>query len=102
MEREGQHHRSSAAEAWVEVFRWELETGRPRLVVPMGKQVMKLVEHLGDSGRLELPRVMYIDHYSYIAFRPKSRLGPMHPDRVEAYRNRFADIRAGFNAFSGP
>ena len=97
----GQGYRYSAAEVWAEVFRWELETGRPRLVVTMGKQVEKLVEYLNCSDRLELPSVMYIDHYSYVAFRPSGKIGPMHPDRVAAYRRRFADVRAHLDEFNG-
>jgi uracil-DNA glycosylase len=98
----GQHHRRNAAEVWAEVFRWELETARPRLVVLMGGRVTELVEHLERSGRLELPEVIRIDHYSYVAFRPSGKLGPMHPERVAAYRTQIADVRAHLEANNGP
>jgi hypothetical protein len=53
-----------------------------------------LAEHLERSGLLELPEVMQIDHYSYIALRPAGRLGPMHPERVTAYRAQFENVRS--------
>ena len=68
----------------------------------MGGRVTELVEHLERSDRLELPEVMRMDHYSYVAFRPSGKLGPMHPERFAAYRTQIADVRAHLDANNCP
>jgi serine/threonine protein kinase len=81
-----------AAETWAPVLRWEVETGRPRLIVAMGKQPMAMLRHLGRCGLIELPRLVGMTHYAYIGQRADGSRGPMHPARVAEYDQEFSDV----------
>ena len=85
------------AEAWAPVLAWELELGRPRIVVSVGKRADRLLDHLQRLALIPpLPQRLRIDHYSYIGSRPDARtgLGPRHPDRLVAWSNQFDAVRA--------
>lgn len=86
-----QRRRNEAALRWAPLFQWELEQGRPRLVVALGKTVEKMLKSL-DGTRIDLPALECIPHYSYVAHRPRGKLGPMHPERVAAYDEEFRRI----------
>ena len=92
-----QSERQLVAEAWAAVLAWELELGKPKIVVSVGDKADQLLNHL-LRRRLIPPvtRRMKVDHYSYIGSRPdaRTRLGPRHPDRIAAWSEQFADVRA--------
>lgn len=84
------------ARAWAPVLRWELEQGKPRLIVALGKEAARLLASLRSAGLLpEFPPVVQIHHYAYIASRADAarRLGPMHPTRLAEYDATFARIQ---------
>jgi hypothetical protein len=35
---------------------------------------------------------MKVTHYAYIGQRPKGKLGPMHPQRIQEYDQEFSDV----------
>jgi hypothetical protein len=92
--------RNQAAEIWSGLLDWELKNSRPRLVVIMGGQTRKLLDHLQTVGKIKLPHTEQITHYAYIGQRPQGSLGPMHPQRVNAYEQEFARIRMIFDTLS--
>ena len=83
------------AEVWAPVLAWEMEQGRPHMIVTVGMEAAKLLDHLASRRLIPtLPRVMSVDHYSYIAVRADAarRLGPMHPIRLAEYDAQFAAV----------
>ena len=88
---------NNAAEIWADVLSWELETSRPKMVVAMGRQVGRLMMHLGMVMKVKFPIIRYMEHYSYVGMRPCGKLPPMHPSRVEAYDRQMAEIRREFD-----
>jgi hypothetical protein len=83
------------AAAWAPVLAWELETGRPELVVSVGDRTDDLLDYLLVEGLIPpIPKRTNIDHYTYVAMRPRGKLGPGHPIRVAEYDAAFAAIRA--------
>jgi uracil-DNA glycosylase len=84
--------RRAAAIAWAPVLRWELSHGNPRVVVALGKNVSTTLKQLEADGLVKLPDLKMVQHYSYVAMRPRGRLGPMHPQRVAEYDAEFAEI----------
>jgi uracil-DNA glycosylase len=87
--------RMAVAEAWAPVLRYELEQGRPRLAIALGKKTQEPLEHLQRRGLIpRLPPTITIYHYSYLGSRPQGKLGPMHPDRLAAWDADFAHIAA--------
>lgn len=82
---------------WSNVFRWELENSRPRMIVLMGKTKLPkaffAVKHFLNQ---ETPDPVIVDSYAYVAFHPNRRLGPMHPSRVSDYLQSFDDVRTRF------
>lgn len=83
--------RRRAALVWLPVLRWELEQSLPHLVVALGQTVRKALSELERRG-LRLPRVETVQHYSYVALRPRGKQGPMHPERVAEYNEEFRRI----------
>jgi hypothetical protein len=83
--------RNAAAVRWAPLLQWEIDQGRPNLVVALGNTVRRILAYL-DGSFVELPRVETVAHYSYIAHRPEGTLGPMHPDRVKRYDDEFGEI----------
>jgi hypothetical protein len=88
--------RNDAARAWAPLLRWELEETRPVLLVALGKTVCSVLDQLGRQG-LRFPRIETIQHYSYVALRPRGAQGPMHPARVQEYDEEFAEVAQLFN-----
>lgn len=90
-----QSHRNEAAVRWAPLFQWELDQGRPGLVVALGNTVRRMLEWL-DGRHIDLPDLETVAHYSYVAHRPEGKLGPMHPEQVERYdaeAERIAELR---------
>lgn len=84
--------RNQAPEIWSSVFSWEVANSKPRLVVVMGKTTQRLLRHLERNESIRLPRTEFIQHYAYVAHRPRGKLGPMHPQGVQEYDNEIANI----------
>ena len=83
------------AERWQSVLQLELCLGAPKVLVVMGEQASKILEHLKNNG-LQCPTIEKIHSYSYIITKPdnKLKLGPRHPARIELYKLRIAYIAA--------
>jgi len=90
--------RNQAAQIWAGLLAWELKNSKPKLVVVMGKQTNILLSHLVSLGKIELPRTEQITHYAYIGQRAQGLLGPMHPQRIQAYDDEFFRVCNIFNA----
>jgi hypothetical protein len=90
----------SAALCWAPVFRWQLQQSKPRLVVFMGRKVTRLAGDLISSAAIKVPLSLTIEHYSYVAMRPKGTKPPMDPTRVAEYLDSFSDVRRQFDAIS--
>ncbi len=83
------------AEVWAPVLAWELEHGRPQLVVVLGNRTRELLDHLVAHRLVLLPRiVMSAWSYAYVTSRPDAarKLGPMDPIRLAEYDEQFAAI----------
>jgi hypothetical protein len=88
--------RMADARLWAPVLRWQLEVGAPDCLVLMGGTVADLFRHLVDHRAVPLPpQVERIESYASVAARPQGGLGPLHPDRVAAYRQAIAAIARG-------
>lgn len=84
---------------------WELELGRPKIVVSVGDKADRLLNHLLRCKLIPpLPLRMKVDHYSYIGSRPDARtgLGPRHPERIVAWSEQFAAVRAALGGEASP
>lgn len=84
-----------AAKLWAPVFDWQMNSGKPMLIVLMGKKVAKLVEQLGACGDINLPKTASrasIDIYTYVANFPKGNLPRMAPERVRDYIKSIDDL----------
>jgi len=83
------------AEAWAPVLAWELENGRPQIVVVLGNRTKELLDHLVRRRLVPRPsEVLSAWSYAYVTSRPDSarKLGPMHPIRLAEYDEQFAVI----------
>ena len=92
--------RRKVAEAWAPVLAWELELGQPKIVVSVGGNADRLLNHLLRRELIPpLPRRLKVDHYSYIGSRPDahSGLGPRHPERIAAWSDQFAAVQAALD-----
>jgi len=85
--------RNQAAEIWAGLLDWELKNSRPKMIVVMGNQADLLLQHLVSIGKIRLPKVERITHYSYIGQRAQGKLGPMHPQRVDKYDQELERIQ---------
>ena len=83
--------RNAAADAWAPLLEWELEQSRPLLVVALGKTVRVILDRLRRRG-VRFPRIEMVQHYAYVALRPRGSQGPMHPERVREYDEEFTYI----------
>ena len=81
------------AERWRSVLQLELCLGAPKVLAVMGERANKVLEHLKKNG-LQCPSTVKIPSYAYIITKPdnKLELGPRHPNRIELYKLRIADI----------
>ncbi len=85
------------AEAWAPVLASEMEQGRPKVVVSLGKKTDGLLSHLIEQGLVPRPPArLRIHHYAYITSNPDRarRLGPNHPVRLTEYAQQFAEVAA--------
>jgi hypothetical protein len=83
------------ANAWAPVLAWELQQGRPQIVVVLGSRTKELLDHLVARRLVSRPpTLMSAWSYSYVASRPDSarKLGPMHPIRLAEYDEQFTAI----------
>jgi hypothetical protein len=92
-----QELRDQSAEIWEPVLSWELETCQPLLVVILGGSADQLLQHLSSVGKIQMPKIVKIKHYSYIGQRAQGKLGPMHPERIRQYSRDFDNIRMSFD-----
>jgi hypothetical protein len=67
--------------------------------VALGKTVRAILAQLEDS--LALPRIETVQHYAYVAHRPRGRQGPMHPERVREYDEELRGIAELRDALAG-
>ena len=44
-----------------------------------------------------LPQIEFIQHYSYVASRPRGKQGPMHPQRIKEYDEEIEMIATTFD-----
>jgi uracil-DNA glycosylase len=87
--------RLAVAEAWAPVLRYEIDVGQPKVVVALGKTTRQPLDYLQRRGLIpRLPETVTIYHYTYLGSRPQGKLGPMHPERVDAWDAEFAKIAA--------
>lgn len=84
--------KQAAAVAWSSLLQWEIDMGQPRLVVTMGGRTRDRVRELVRTGRLRVPVLDHVVHFSYVAMRPGGGLPRMHPDRVAAYMAEFVRL----------
>ena len=89
--------RRNAALVWAPVLKWELENSRPIMVVALGKTVRQTLTYLEKYG-LVFPNIITVQHYSYVALRPRGKQGPMHPERAKEYDEEFDEVFRMFNA----
>lgn len=90
----------AAALCWSPVLQWEIEQSNPRLLVALGKTVTRELELVAASG-VSIPEVVTIQHYSYVALRPRGKQGPMHPERVAEYSDEFAAVARMWRQHTG-
>lgn len=90
----------AAVRCWAPVLRWELEQSQPRLLVALGKTVARELAWVAETG-VVVPEVVTIQHYSYVALRPRGKQGPMHPERVAEYSDEIAAIAQRLRQLSG-
>lgn len=85
--------RNRIADLWLPVLQWELQISNPYLVVAMGQKVASLLLYFKKARGLEMSNFEIIDHYSYVALRPKGNLPPLHPTRVAEYEQQFKHLK---------
>lgn len=75
------------AEVWAPVLRYELEHGKPQVLIVMGAAADAALTHLERDGLIpRLPPRRRINHYSYIMSRPAGGVGPGHPQRQTEWK----------------
>jgi hypothetical protein len=92
--------RHKIAEIWAPVLRWELELGRPRVVVSVGNSADAFLNHLLSRGLIpSLPLRKEVWHYAYVGQKPDVRrqpdgthLGPAHPQRLAEWSEQFTAV----------
>jgi uracil-DNA glycosylase len=90
----------ATARAWAPVLRWELDGGRPRIVVAMGNRARSMLNYLIETGEIPDPANWdawrtHIPHYVYVASRPDiRRRGLPRWFREDEYDQKFATISA--------
>lgn len=82
------------AVAWAPVLRWELQQGKPQILVSVGKNADKFLTRLERENLVPaLPTRICIPHYSFVAMRPdRQGRAAADPERVREYNARFAEI----------
>jgi len=90
--------KDAISDMWAGLLAWVLDNSRPKLVVVMGGQANILINHLESIEKIIRPRTEYITHYAYIDQSAQGNLGPMHPQRIQAYSKEFARIRQVFDS----
>jgi len=54
-------------EGWAPVLAWELETGRPRVLVAMGRETLRVLRRLERSGLIRIPgKLDFVWSYGYL------------------------------------
>lgn len=98
-----QAERNLSADIWFEVLKWELETGKPKLIVTVGGQSEVLLSHIRMKNRLVLPKVINITHYAYIGQRPDRvrKLKAGDPLRIKEYKAEIAHVKQVFESLIG-
>lgn len=86
------------AEIWMPVLQLQIELGRPRVLVALGAESLKILRHMMKIG-LRMPALEKIHHYSYIMMRPEAGTGrgPRHPDRIREFRESILAIAGKYD-----
>lgn len=81
------------AERWLPVLQHQINCGSPKVIVALGGQTYKILEHM-KSRDLMCPPIIKIHHYSYIMFRPEaaSKRGPRNPERIAEFKTTIQSI----------
>lgn len=77
------------AEAWAPVLRFELEFGRPKVLIVLGEAARMQLARLEAQPLIgRLPLVERVHHYSYVMMRPDNarKLGPGAPERQAEWK----------------
>ena len=69
---------------WAPVLDWEIENGKPEVIVAMGQEVARQLDALGR--RTSLPRRAAVMHYATFNY------DNCPPDRIVAYREQFRRV----------
>lgn len=83
------------ADLWSPVLRFELEFGRPKLIIALGKAAQQHLVRLERQSLIgRLPRLVAVDHYSYVMMRPDNvrKLGPGDPRRQRDWKLSIAEV----------
>jgi hypothetical protein len=94
-------YKKQVAEWWAPVLRYELEQGRPRHLIVLGKNADSYLSHLERNGLLpQLPPRTRVAHYSYIAMRPETATGrgPGHPGRIAEWTTQIVNAATSAGA----
>lgn len=87
--------KTQAARLWAPVLRWELDTGRPQVVVAVGRRTESLMTTLIAEQLIPANyELTAMTHYAYVGQRAEGALGPMHPERVQRYHQEMAKLAA--------
>jgi hypothetical protein len=74
-------------------MRYELEHGRPKFLVFLGKNAETLMNHLRACGLIPpVPDSKRIYHYTYITAKPQGKFGPGHPERISIWSEQIAQV----------
>lgn len=82
------------AEIWRPVLQYQIDSGKPLVLVALGEQSHKLIEYMCDSGLKAPENITLIHHYSYVMKRydNKAKLGAAHPDRIKDFKEKICKI----------
>jgi hypothetical protein len=81
------------ASIWWPVLQYQIDRGKPFMLVAIGGQSYKLLLQMRELG-LRTPEITRIDHYSYVMLRPdkKTGLGPRAPARIAHFKASILEI----------
>lgn len=81
------------AEWWAPVLRRELELGRPKIVVSVGNDADRWLNHLLQQKLIpSLPCRMKVWHYSYVGMRPRGHRPKGAHETIEEWSAQFAKV----------
>lgn len=95
------------AKVWWPVFQYQIDNGKPLVLVPIGKNSADIIKYMQEFGlKTSAEIIPPIYHYSYIMLRhdTKAKLRRGHPARIEEFEKRILVIarQYGCHAASNP